>query len=209
MPLRSAALGLFLLSGASAVHAADSYSDIDAALFVCDAKAQAIKLAKLGLQEESMRDFVLADNSGCSLWKSPAMYRVVPGTASNGIQQIQIDEENRVGTDPGLAWITQQQLDFAEGKQTTLVRLDKAFLACNTLEGAKQNIPASMRAAKAGLAVIGASDGTRANPTKNYACTRVEPVTYAIGYRDSVDSGFARYRLFDDKASDVWMLKFW
>lgn len=210
MFIRNTALGMFLLCATAATQAADEdYNEIDASLYVCESKPQAMKLAQLGLREDEMRDFVFADNSGCALWKNPATYRVVPGTATNGVEQIQIDKVNRVGSDPGLGWVTQQQLDFAKGKQTTMVRLERPFLACNTLEGAKTNIPASMRASKAGIAVIGASHGTKADPTKNYACFSIKPVTYAIGYLNSANSGYAQYKLFDAKATEVWMLKFW
>ncbi|CAI8791250.1 DUF1566 domain-containing protein [Pseudomonas sp. IT-P253] len=209
MTLRNAFLSLMVACGASIAQAADGvYTEIGVYMMVCDSPSQAIKLSRLGLNEDNMRAFVLADNSGCTFWKSPASYRVVPGTATNGIVQIQIDKDNR-GTNPGMGWLTQQQLEFASGKNTNMVRLEKPVLACNTLEGAKQNIPASMRAAKAGVAILGASDGSKAHPTQNYTCTRIEPVTYAIGYLDSVNSGFAHYRLMDAKNSEVWMSKFW
>jgi hypothetical protein len=208
--LRNTAMSLLLICGASTAQAADNaYHEIDSSLFVCESQAQAMKLAFVALDEEKMRDFVFADNSGCAIWKTPATYRVVPGTASKGIVQIQIDKDNRVGTDPGMGWLTQRQLFSSNGTGTNLVRLDRPFLACTTLEGAKQNIPTSMRAEKAGIVVLGATDGTKTRPAQNYSCSRVEPVTYAIGFLDSADSGYARYRLMDAKNSEVWMLKFW
>ena len=210
MTLRNVTLGLMLACSASVAQAAeDVYHDIGVYLMVCDSPSQAVKLSRLGLDEENMRAFVLAAKSGCAFWKSPASYRVVPGTANNGIAQIQIDKSNRVGTNPGMGWVTQQQLDFASGRDTTMIRLERPVLACNTLEGAKQNIPTSMRAAKAGIAVLGSYDGTKSRPAQNYACRRIEPITYAIGYWDSVNSGFAHYKLMDAKSTEVWMIKFW
>ncbi|MQT64341.1 hypothetical protein GHO42_14790 [Pseudomonas sp. FSL R10-0056] len=210
MTLRSVVLSLMLACGSSVAQAADDvYHEIGVYLMVCDSPSQAVKLSRLGLNEEKMRAFVLADKSGCAFWKNPATYRVIPGTATNGIEQIQIDNDNRVGTNPGMGWITQQQLDFANGRATTLSMLVTPVLGCNTLEGAKKNIPASMRATKAGIAVLSAFDGSKAHPTQNYACRRIEPVTYAIGYPDSVNSGFAHYKLMDAKNTDVWMIKLW
>jgi hypothetical protein len=204
------AFGLLLVCSASAVQAAgEVYNEIDAPLFVCSSQAQAFKLAHLGLDEDKMRDFTFSDNSGCSQWKNPAKYRLSLETAANGIVQIQIDKDNRVGNDQGLGWTTQQQIYRAIGKTTDLVVLPKPALGCNTLVGAKENIPTSMRAASAGIVVLGASDGTKAHPTQNYACSRIEQGTYAIGFRDSLNSGLVKYKLMDAKNTDVWMINFW
>lgn len=78
MTLRNAVLSLMLACGVSVAQAADDvYHDIGVYLMVCDSPSQAVKLSRLGLNEENMRAFVLADNSGCAFLKNPAMLPLV------------------------------------------------------------------------------------------------------------------------------------
>jgi len=203
---------LFALSAAlifvSSSLNAESYTELEASLYVCSSKEKAIGMVPLLSDWDSVREYSENAPRECTKWKYPASFAVVEGTYSAGVVQVKIDRENRVVGD-GKAWTSIAQVDYLMNRNIDHLRFSKDRLACSTVDGLVQTQSAADLGRSAGAVVLSSEHKRKYDSGKNYYCKTIHPGSSAIGYRETLTRGAVQVRLFDNEGELLWTPRYW
>lgn len=172
--------------------------------YACD-KAAAIQMTSFALNGDRIEALAANKKNGCKKWLNSAQFEVVGGTATYGVVQVRITDRTNGKKSSG--WTPMAHIDFAMNKDINMIQFPPQIstLACTTLEGALEIIPAKLRGQKGGAVVVGGYKKNKADTSQNYTCFTVPSNLLGIAHWETAHKGMVQVLLNDEFSSLVWL----